>query len=192
MEHELSGDPNGTPFFKIHGVFATNYSMYRLQDKDVVYIKLSLNHTKSYVGSTKVGMIQREANRRRKYAARKTLKGTEPAFLWWSKTQTYWEFCPVVLQLHENNADAIREEKRIQTVREPELVAPWIWKFVDRPTQIWLKFPKLQGKKVRANLTPRRAARKSWEGGKPPPAWSNPRVQEAWSILCELSAERSP
>ena len=121
-------------FFAIHGVFGHNYCMSRLQHPDVVYVRVGITHTKSYVGSTEKGMIEREANRRRKFAARARLKDTEPAFLWWAKTNSYWEYCPIVLQLHAQPSDAQREERRIHSVRKPELVAPWIWKHVGRPT----------------------------------------------------------
>ena len=146
---------------------ANNYVIERLRHPGVVYIKVSLDHAKAYVGSTEVGMITRESNRRRKYKARKTLKDTEPAFLWWSKTRTYWEICPIVVQMHESAIDAAKEEKRIQNVRQPELVAPWIWKHIERPQRIWLPQPKVEAKDANRTFTPRRSSLEAWDNGPP-------------------------
>ena len=173
-------------FLRIHGVLASNYVVDRLIHPDVVYLKVSLDNAKAYVGSTECGMIARESNRRRKYKARKTQRDTEPAFLWWAKTSTYWDFVPIVVQLHECTIDAAKEEKRIQNVRQPELVAPWIWKYIDKPKSIELPLPQMHEKNPNQPLTPRRSSIGAWDNG-PPPAWNNTRMLEAWSIICELA-----
>ena len=115
-------------FFAGRGLTSDTYNIERLDAPNVVYVKLSLEQSKAYVGSAKINMVNREAYRRRAYAQRESSRRVEPAFWWWELTDSYWGFCPLVLLLCDSHQDAQENEVRITNIRQPELVAPYIWR----------------------------------------------------------------
>ena len=52
-------------FLKLHGITSANYEIHHLDHKHQAYIKLSVNHTKAYIGSTTTGLCVREGNRKK-------------------------------------------------------------------------------------------------------------------------------
>ena len=168
-------------FLKQNGVEANSYSLQRFDRKFTMYLKLSINHTKSYVGSTKVGMLKREANRRRHFAARAREKKSEPAFQWWARTDSFWEFCPVVVRVCPTRKAALRAEKATQSIRRPELNAPWVWQLIGSPAK------KLsQPFKPFLSQAKRKAAAGSWDSNTPA-KWRCIRNNTAWDALTELA-----
>ena len=63
----------------MHGLKSCSYDISRFEADNVLYIKLALDQTKSYVGSTIQGMLVRVADRRRSFASDVRDRRTEPA-----------------------------------------------------------------------------------------------------------------
>ena len=116
-------------FFQKHGVNAQYYSQSRVDMQNVVYLKVSIDHAKAYVGSTKENIVEREATRRRAFAIVNTDRRSEPALIWWDKTSTFWDFCPIVVVMCDSEVAARDKEFATIEFRKPELVAPRIWRF---------------------------------------------------------------
>ena len=70
-------------FLRGQGVSACEYGASKTDHPYTVYIKVALNHSKCYVGSTKNGIITREGDRRRSFLNENRDRRTEPAFEWW-------------------------------------------------------------------------------------------------------------
>ena len=174
------------PVFNELGLNSQSYSLERMDVEHVTYIKLHIDQTKSYVGSTKETMVGREASRRRAFNCQDPTRRVEPVFLWWRKTGTYWEFCPVVLEMFDSHSKAIERELAIHDVRKPELVAPYIWKFLPRAT----KLPRAPAC-IASSRACTGAMVNSWAKG-PPKMWNDPRRKEAWCSICDLSQSGGP
>ena len=136
---ELAQSPWRTKWRQFFDELALNsrsYSLARMDVPFVTYIKLHVDQTKSYVGSTKESIVGREASRRRAFVCKDSTRRVEPAFQWWQQTDSYWEFCPIVLEMFDSHSDAITRELAIHDVRKPELVAPYIWRFLLQPNRM--------------------------------------------------------
>ena len=86
----------------------------------ISYIKVSVHHSKSYVGSTSLGIAGREASRVRKYMQRRCAN-VAPAIRWWRRTSSFGQFCPIVWIKCDDTIEAVYHELRAIDIRKPEL-----------------------------------------------------------------------
>ena len=172
-------------FFRRRGLLSDTYCIDRLDMPNVVYVKLSLEHTKAYVGSAKHNMVHREASRRRAFSNGDKSRRVEPAFKWWELTESYWNFCPLVLLMCDSHIDAQENEIKVSNIRKPELVAPYIWKFLPQK-QVHIAKPDW----LRNNWHSTAAAN-TWKYADAKP-WNDPRLHQVWKSITELAQKGGP
>ena len=93
-----------------------------------VYIRLSPWHTPYYVGATDQDVLRREHSRSRKFL--QLLRGRhaffEPALHYWKRSNTYWLFCAVPVEIKLPVSSVWAQESKWQYLLRPHLNAPWV------------------------------------------------------------------
>ena len=93
-----------------------------------VYIRLSPWHTPYYVGATDQDVLRREHSRSRKFL--QLLRGRhaffEPALHYWKRSNTYWLFCAVPVEIKLPVSSVWVQESKWQYLLRPHLNAPWV------------------------------------------------------------------
>ena len=93
-----------------------------------VYIRLSPWHTPYYVGATDQDVLRREHSRSRKFL--QLLRGRhaffEPALHYWKRSNTYWIFCAVPVEIKLPVSSVWVQESKWQYLLRPHLNAPWV------------------------------------------------------------------
>ena len=91
-----------------------------------VYIRLSPWHTPYYVGATDQDVLRREHSRSRKFL--QLLRGRhaffEPALHYWKRSNTYWLFCAVPVEIKLPVSSVWVQESKWQYLLRPHLNAP--------------------------------------------------------------------
>ena len=93
-----------------------------------VYIRLSPWHTPYYVGATDQDVLRREHSRSRKFL--QLLRGRhaffELALHYWKRSNTYWIFCAVPVEIKLPVSSVWVQESKWQYLLRPHLNAPWV------------------------------------------------------------------
>ena len=93
-----------------------------------VYIRLSPWHTPYYVGATDQDVLRREHSRSRKFL--QLLRGRhaffEPALHYWKRSNTYWIFCAVPVEIKLPVSSVWVQESKWQYLLRPHLNAAWV------------------------------------------------------------------
>ena len=93
-----------------------------------VYIRLSPWHTPYYVGATDQDVLRREHSRSRKFL--QLLRGRhaffEPALHYWKRSNTYWLFCAVPVEIKLPVSSVWVQESKWQYLLRPHLNVPWV------------------------------------------------------------------
>ena len=89
---------------------------------------LSPWHTPYYVGATDQDVLRREHSRSRKFL--QLLRGRhaffEPALHYWKRSNTYWLFCAVPVEIKLPVSSVWVQESKWQYLLRPHLNAPWV------------------------------------------------------------------
>ena len=93
-----------------------------------VYIRLSPWHTPYYVGATDQDVLRREHSRSRKFLQllRRRHAFFEPALHYWKRSNTYWLFCAVPVEIKLPVSSVWVQESKWQYLLRPHLNAPWV------------------------------------------------------------------
>ena len=93
-----------------------------------VYIRLSPWHTPYYVGATDQDVLRREHSRSRKFL--QLLRGRhaffEPALHYWKRSNTYWLFCAIPVEIKLPISSVWVQKSKWQYLLRPHLNAPWV------------------------------------------------------------------
>ena len=93
-----------------------------------VYIRLSPWHTPYYVGATDQDVLRREHSRSRIFL--QLLRGRhaffEPALHYWKRSNTYWLYCAVPVEIKLPVSSVWVQESKWQYLLRPHLNAPWV------------------------------------------------------------------
>ena len=109
-------------------VFRTSMTSFRIQEQPCVYIRLSPWHSPYYVGATDQDVLRREHSRSRKFL--QLLRGRhaffEPALHYWKRSNTYWLFCAIPVEIKLPISSVWVQESKWQYLLRPHLNAPWV------------------------------------------------------------------
>ena len=93
-----------------------------------VYIRLSPWHSPYYIGATEQDVLRREHSRCRKYL--QLLRGQhaffEPALHYWKRSNNYWLFCAIPVEIKRPSSSVCIQESKWQYMLRPHLNAPWV------------------------------------------------------------------
>ena len=93
-----------------------------------VYIRLAPWHSPYHIGATDQDVLCREHSRCRKYL--QLLRGQhaffEPALHYWKRSNNYWLFCAVPIEIKIPTSSVWVQESKWQYMLRPHLNAPWI------------------------------------------------------------------
>ena len=93
-----------------------------------VYIRLSPWHSPYYVGATDQDVLRREHSRSLKFLP--LLRGRhaffEPALHYWKRSNTYWLFCAIPVEIKLPISSVWVQEGKWQHLLRPHLNAPWV------------------------------------------------------------------
>ena len=93
-----------------------------------VYLRLSPWHSPYYVGATDQDVLRREHSRSRKFL--QLLRGHhaffEPALHYWKRSNTYWLFCAIPVEIKLPLSSVWVQESKWQYMLRPHLNAPWV------------------------------------------------------------------
>ena len=93
-----------------------------------VYLRLSPWHSPYYVGATDQDVLHREHSRSRKCL--QLLRGHhaffEPALHYWKRSNTYWLFCAIPVEIKLPLSSVWVQESKWQHMLRPHLNAPWV------------------------------------------------------------------
>ena len=93
-----------------------------------VYLRLSPWHSPCYIGATEQDVLRREHSRCRKYL--QLLQGQhaffEPALHYWKRSNNYWLFCAIPVEIKLPTSSAWIQESKWQYMLRPHLNAPWV------------------------------------------------------------------
>ena len=93
-----------------------------------VNIRLSPWHSPYYVGATDQDVLRREHSRSRKFL--QLLRGRhaffEPALHYWKRSNTYWLFCAIPVEIKLPISSVWVQESKWQYLLRPHLNAPWV------------------------------------------------------------------
>ena len=93
-----------------------------------VYIRLSPWHSPYYIGASDQDVLRREHSRCRKYL--QLLRGQdaffEPALHYWKRSNNYWLFCAVPIEIKLPTSSVWIQESKWQYMLRPHLNAPWV------------------------------------------------------------------
>ena len=85
-------------------------------------------HTPYYVGASDQDVLRREHSRSRKFL--QLLRGRhaffEPALHYWKRTNTYWLFCAIPVEIKLPISSVWVQESKCQYLLRPHLNAPWV------------------------------------------------------------------
>ena len=93
-----------------------------------VYIRLSPWHSPYYIGATDQDVLRREHSRSRKFL--QLLRGHhaffERALHYWKRSNTYWLFCAIPVEIKLPLSSDWVQESKWQYLLRPHLNAPWV------------------------------------------------------------------
>ena len=93
-----------------------------------VYLRLSPWHSPYYIGATEQDVLRREHSRCRKYL--QLLRGQhaffEPALHYWKRSNNYWLFCAIPVEIKLPSSSVRIQESKWQYMLRPHLNAPWV------------------------------------------------------------------
>ena len=91
-----------------------------------VYIRLSPWHSPYYIGATEQDVLRREHSRCRKYLQllRRQHAFFEPALHYWKRSNSYWLFCAIPVEIKLPLSSAWIQESKWQYMLRPHLNAP--------------------------------------------------------------------
>ena len=100
--------------------------LYDFIQQPCVYIRLSPWHSPYYVGATDQDVLRREHSRSRKFL--QLLRGRhaffEPALHYWKRSNTYWLFCAIPVEIKLPISSVWVQESEWQYLLRPHLNAP--------------------------------------------------------------------
>ena len=93
-----------------------------------VYVRLAPWHSPYYIGATDQDVLRREHSRCRKYL--QLLRGQhaffEPALHYWKRSNNYWLFCAIPIEIRLPTFSVWVQESKWQYTLRPHLNAPWV------------------------------------------------------------------
>ena len=151
-------------FLALNGTSSKSYTKVKLKTTNACYVKFSNRHSKAYVGSTSQTILARESTRRRKYR-QCGRSHAEPAIVWWKRTRTFFEFCPIVIMTFSSINAAEEFEVRTINIRQPELNTPLVQRLLSRKSRQPVSFHRHSLKNVFVQPRLLKRARKLRQSG---------------------------